>query len=152
MCLAYIRGKKDSIQAWANLATAIVTPLALIVTVITLVITSRTSQEQLRISVSSVQGSMIYKLLRDMREIEASYHDGKVPESTIFATMQTVFMQFDLGTIPKHQWSVFDRDFCKFMEDEHLQNSWVTTNHSLYWNKFAAYVDDIVKRAKKSCK
>ena len=142
-------------QNWANAATAVVTPLALIVTVITLIVTSMASQDQLRVAALSYQRSMVYQALKDTREIATLYHDGKASESAVFATMQGVFVQqYKLDDVPggiDEVWGVFDNDFCMFMRDEHLQNSWDQENHKHYWIRFVEYMDDVLKRAKNAC-
>jgi hypothetical protein len=150
--MSWIAANRDKIQAWQSLVTAIVTPLALIATVISLIVTSMSSHEQLRLAATSAQGAMIYQALKDTREVGSQYHSGKASEQSVFATMQAIYLQYTKKTIPVDEWAVFDQDFCNMLVDEHLRNAWAQENRTLYWSTFVTYLDEVSKRAAAHCK
>jgi hypothetical protein len=86
--------------------TAVVTPLALVATVATIWITTCTSNRQLKLSATTFQGSMIYNAMKDARETAALYHEGKASEQDIFAIMQSIYLQHDLGNIVGNAWEI----------------------------------------------
>jgi hypothetical protein len=134
----------------ANLATAIVTPLALIATVLTLIITSSNTSKQLSLSsrqleltTQAFQGDMFYRALKDSREVANLYHDGKAHEQDIYAIMQSIFLENSIGEFNEIG-RLFNADNCTTMADQHLRNAWIAENKKRYSPEFIGYMEKII--------
>lgn len=145
-------------ETYAHWATAIVNPLALIVTVIALVMTScnsnkqlELSSRQLEISAQAFQGSIFYQALKDSREVANAYHEGKAHEQDIFATMESIFLSLQIGNVRPEISHVFTADNCVVMSDDHMKNTWANENKARYIKEFSLYMDKIIKNEEGIC-
>ena len=81
--------KPETISAVANVGLALIGLVALMI-----------AGRQLTASNKSVQNNLIYTLQKDAREMGGKFADGKASVEDILASMQSVYIQKDLGTIP----------------------------------------------------
>ena len=70
------------------------------------------TQQSLLTSQHSLQNSLIYQMQKDQRAAVIDYSSGRLGPEYIFAQMQSVYLQHELGSIPKDVWPSFLRDFC----------------------------------------
>ena len=143
--------ERKGIKFYADLATAIVTPLALIATVVTLIITHNDAEEQLTRSVKIFQSGTSYKALKDSRETAALYHDGKASEQDVYAVMQSIFLANSMDGLGNEMWGVFNADNCKLMADPHFKNVWNAENKSRYSQSFVKYMTEITGNTGNIC-
>jgi hypothetical protein len=146
-------------RLWHWLTSASADPLAALInfsiallTLTALVVTSYLSLGQLKLTRLSVQNNLIYQMQRDERQIGADYAVGRASPSDIFAEMQSVFIQNELGSIPRKVWSLFNQDFCKIMSNEHLEREWDDMTKSPFSTSFVAYMSNIKGPGAAGCK
>jgi hypothetical protein len=150
-------GTKRDVAYYANLATAAITPLALITTVVTLILTQCSTQrqinlanQQLELSVKTFQADAFYKALKDSRDTAAAYHEGKASEQDVYAVMQGVFLANSIGELGS-MWNVFNADNCITMRDAHLRNTWTGENKNRYSKSFIEYMDKVTNNTNNIC-
>lgn len=100
------------ISALANVVTAGLAIWALII-----------ASGQLQANNRQVQNSLIYSMQKDARETAAGYAAGKATIREVLASMQSVYYQNRLGSIPPDVWVVFKEDMCGFMTRPNIKNN-----------------------------
>jgi hypothetical protein len=129
----------------ASIFTGLVTLAALIATICI-------SRSQLDLTRRSLQNSLIYQLQKDERAIGSEFLSGRTQDTgPIFAEMQSVFLQWQLGSIPPNLWSVFQQDFCKLMSKERLRRDWDNLGKDAFSQDFISYMNGISKPSSPDC-
>jgi hypothetical protein len=127
-------------------ATTAVSIFTSMVTLAALIATIVISSRQLDLMRSSLQNSLIYQLQKDERAIGSDFLTGRTQETgPIFAEMQSVYLQWQLGSIPDNLWRVFQQDFCKLMSKERLRRDWDNLGKDAFSQDFVSYVSGISK-------
>jgi hypothetical protein len=135
----------DPLAALINFSIALLTLIALGVT-------SYLSLGQLQLTRLSVQNNLIYQMQRDERQVGADYAAGHASASDIFAEMQSVYIQNELGSIPPRVWLLFNQDFCKIMTNEHLRREWNDMTRAPFSAQFIGYMAEIEVPSSPVCK
>jgi hypothetical protein len=133
-------------------ATTAVSIFTSMVTLAALIATVCISRSQLDLTRRSLQNSLIYQLQKDERAIGSDFLSGRTQDTgPIFAEMQSVFLQWQLGSIPPTLWSVFQQDFCKLMSKERLRRDWDNLGKDAFSREFIAYLNVISKPNSPDC-
>jgi len=133
----WLKANHDPILAVASIVGNAITLAALVTTIFL-------SSCQLDLTRQSIQNNLIYNMQKDEREVAAAYYGGKLLDTgPIFAQMQSVFLQKQIGSIPKEVWSVFQQDFCSIMSTERLKRDWASIDKDSFSPQFISYVNQL---------
>jgi hypothetical protein len=100
-----------------------------------------------------LQNSLIYQLHKDERAIGSEFLSGHTQDTgPIFAEMQSVFLQWQLGSIPPTLWGIFQQDFCKLMSKERLRRDWDNLGKDAFSQDFISYMLGISKPNSPDCR
>jgi hypothetical protein len=140
------------LSAWKwSFVTAQPAVVAAVGVFVALIVNSGLTTVQLQLTRLSLESSLIYQMQKDTRTIGLSYAAGKATESELFAVMQSVFIQRQIGAISSSVWEIFQRDFCDVMRHENLRRDWAASDKSYLSAAFIIYMDDISKPRSSSC-
>ena len=98
--------------------------------------------QQNELTRQTVQNQMIYNMLKDGRSVTADWNANRASVADIFATMQAIYIQRQLKTIPDEIWPVFHRDHCALLaRPTIIRRSWEEMNKAPFSPEFIQYVD-----------
>jgi hypothetical protein len=133
---------------WLKDNAIVISPL---VTLLALVVTCIISVQQLGLTRLSLQNNLIYQMQKDERAIGSNYEAGVGNAGDMFAEMQSVYIQYKLGSIPGSVWPLFTEDFCKLMSNEHLRREWDSMTKAAFSDDFVAYLARIQRPGSQDC-
>jgi hypothetical protein len=150
---SWLKTNHESATAGAAILTNLLTVGALILTLVTSTRQLHLAQASLQTSQASLQNSLIYNMQKDERAIAAQFLSGTTNDTApIFAEMQSVFMQRQLGSIPGDVWPVFTKDFCGIMSSERLRRDWKNIGKNAFSSDFVSFMDEhIMNPASPDC-
>lgn len=137
-------GARDWLKTNREMVTTVTSILSNVITLAALIVTVVVSSCQLNLTRRSLQNNLIYQIQKDERAIGLDFSSGRSPETgPIFAEMQSIFLQRELGSIPDDIWNVFQRDFCKTMSKERLRRDWDSLGKEAFSQDFVSYMNRI---------
>ena len=95
---------------------------------------------------------MIYQIQKDTRSLGLAYSKGTAQASEIFATMQSIYLQHEIKTIPDAAWDVFQKDFCSIMSTQDLQRAWDAERKDYYSDAFIRYMSALYDKGALKCR
>jgi hypothetical protein len=108
---------------------------------------------QVGLTKNSLQNNLVYQMQKDQRAAIVDFASGRSGPEYIFADMQSIFIQHNLGTIPPDVWPLFVRDFCGLMTREIFRRTWDDISATGAFSKaFISFVDQVKDEESPECK
>jgi hypothetical protein len=132
---ARIKVDATAYSSLANVCLVVVAVVALIVSVV-----------QLEEAKLALQNGLVYTMQKDARDIAADYAAGKNKDGRatsldeVFASMQSIFLQRQLGSVPDRIWTILDSDMRNFFARSDICTAWKREDRTFLSPDFKAYV------------
>jgi hypothetical protein len=139
------------VKANPTVASAVTSMVVAVITLCTLIVTSINSSRQIELTRQSLQDNIIYQIQKDERTVAGEYTAGRARPIDLFAQMQAVFLQRQLGSIPDQVWTILEQDFCSLMAHENLKRAWDDTTKTIFSPGFVAYMAKLEDTKSPSC-
>jgi hypothetical protein len=121
-------------------------------TIAALIVTSAFATLQPAMTRIALQNNLIYQMLKDARATAIDFKNGRATSAEVFAVMQSIYIQYELGSINSDVWPTFVRDFCGALAEERLRRDWPGVGQSVSTPEFSKFIDNIVKPNSQDCK
>jgi hypothetical protein len=137
---------------WAWITTPANLPVgSALGTIVALIVTSAFATLQPAMTRIALQNNLIYQMQKDTRTTGIDFNNNRATSGEVFAVMQSVYIQYQLGSINGYAWPVFLRDFCSVMHQENMRREWQAASKSYFSKDFIAFMDGIVKQGSTDC-